>query len=337
MADYRNVRLEKGMYACGRPFTAALEEMDPSGQYRGTALEGLDAYERQLKRFDIHVNGAASDCVEKFFQTSDSAALFPEYVSRAVRQGMESADVLPRIVAATTNIDSLDYRTIASVPQEEERELKAVAEGAKIPETAVRTKENLVRLHKRGRMLVASYEAVRFQRLDLFTITLRQIGSYIAKSHLRDAVDVLINGDGNENPAEESQTAQSGRIAYEDLVKFWNKFDPYELNTLVASPDMMEKILMLEEFRDAAAGLDFHASGKMVTPVGADLIRSAAVAEGTVIGLDHSCALEMVSAGGVMTDYDRLIDRQLERAAITSIAGFARIFDGAAKTLVLAD
>lgn len=275
--------------------------------------------------------------MEKFFQTSDSSALFPEYVSRAVRQGMEGVDVLPRIVATTTQIDSLDYRTIASVPEEDEKELKAVAEGAKIPETSVRTKENLVRLHKRGRMLVASYEAVRFQRLDLFTITLRQIGAYIAKSQLRDAVDVLLNGDGNENPAQELETAEAGKLTYGDLVGLWNAFDPYELNTIIASPDMMEKILMLEEFRDAAAGLDFHASGRMITPVGADLIKSAAVGAGTVIGLDQSCALEMVRAGGVTTDYDRLIDRQLERAAITSIAGFAKIFDGASRALVLGE
>lgn len=28
-------------------------------------------------------------------------------------------------------------------------------------------------------MLVASYEAIRFQKLDLFSVTLRQIGAYI--------------------------------------------------------------------------------------------------------------------------------------------------------------
>ena len=33
------------------------------------------------------------------------------------------------------------------------------------------------------------------------------------------------------------------------------------------------------------------------------------------------------------TDYDRLIDRQLERAAITCTAGFAKIFTGASKKL----
>ena len=59
-----------------------------------------------------------------------------------------------------------------------------------------------MRLHKRGRMLVASYEAIRFQRLDLFSVTLRQIGAYIGRMHLEDAIAVLRNGDGNDNAAQ---------------------------------------------------------------------------------------------------------------------------------------
>ena len=37
--------------------------------------------------------------------------------------------------------------------------------------------------------------------LDLFSVTLRQIGAYIARMHLKDAIDVLMNGDGNNNAA----------------------------------------------------------------------------------------------------------------------------------------
>ena len=77
-----------------------LESQDPSEQYRGTALEGLDAFQRQLKRFDIKVKGTGSDVVEKFFRTADSAVLFPEYIARSVRQGMEEADLLPQLTAA---------------------------------------------------------------------------------------------------------------------------------------------------------------------------------------------------------------------------------------------
>ena len=333
MASYENIKLEKGMYGTGRSFTRVLEEIDPSSAYEGTSLEGLDAYQRQLKRFDIHVSGAGSDSVEKFFKTSDSAALFPEYVSRAVRQGLEEANVLPRIVAATTKIDGLDYRTITSIPDDDEKELKRVEEGASIPQTTVKTQENLVKLYKRGRMLVASYEAIRFQRLDLFTVTLKQIGTYIARTQLKDAVNILINGDGNSNPAASSNAATAGTLAYGDLVTLWNSFDPYELNTMIVSSDVMAKLLNLSEFRDANAGLNFQGTGKMITPIGADLIKSTAVPSGKIIGIDRNCALEMVQAGDIMTDYDKLIDRQLERAAITSICGFAKIFPNASKIL----
>ena len=63
-----------------------------------------------------------------------------------------------------------------------------LAEGASIPTVNVRVKENLVHLNKRGRMLVASYEALRFQKLDLFSVMLKQIGQYIQKAQLEDAV-----------------------------------------------------------------------------------------------------------------------------------------------------
>lgn len=335
MNRFEQIRLEKGMYGTGKGFTQELEALDPSSCYEGTPVEGLDAYQRQLKRFDIRVGGPYSDMVEKFFKTTDSAALFPEYVTRAVRQGMEEADVLPKLVATVTKIDAMDYRTITSVPEEGSKELKRVAEGAAIPQTIVKTQENLVRLNKRGRMLVASYEAVRFQRLDLFTVTLRQIGAYIARSQLKDAVDVLLNGDGNQNPAQTLTTAASGSIVYADLVHLWDSLSPYGMNTIAASSDMMVRLLNLNEFRDAQAGLDFHATGKAVTPLGARLVKASALPAGNIIGLDQTCALEMVQAGEIQTDYDRLIDRQLERAAITSITGFAKIFSDAAKVLAL--
>ena len=333
MAKFENITIEKGMYQTRGGLTAALEQLDPSENYIGTALEGLDAFSRQLKRFDIRVSGRGSDCVEKFFQTANSAALFPEYISRAVRQGMERADILPNLVATVTDIDGLDYRSIVSEPGNDDKELKVVNEGASIPQTAVKTRENLVSLHKRGRMLVASYEALRFQRLDLFTVTLNQIGAYIARAQLQDAIDVLVNGDGNNNAAPVDATAQSGRIVYADLVALWANMAPYELNTILAPTQEIQRILNQPQFQDSEAGLTFHGTGNMATPLGAKLLHAPEMPAGSIIGLDKNCALEMVQAGGVMTDYDKLIDRQLERAAITCTAGFAKIFRDAARVV----
>ncbi|MBQ5744614.1 MAG: phage major capsid protein [Ruminococcus sp.] len=333
MANFENITIEKGMYQAKGGLSGALERLDPSENYTGTCLEGLDAFSRQLKRFDIRVSGRGSDCVEKFFQTSNSAALFPEYVSRAVRQGMERADILPNLVATVTDIEGMDYRSVVSDATEDDKSLKVVGEGAVIPQTTVRTRENLVKLHKRGRMLVASYEALRFQRLDLFTVTLSQIGAYIARAQLRDAIDVLLNGDGNNNAAVNVSVQTAGELGYADLLALWAQLTPYELNTILAPTQEMQQLLALPQLQDANAGLDFQGSGKMITPLGAALLHAPEMTVGRVIGLDKNCALEMVQAGGVTTDYDKLIDRQLERAAITCTAGFAKIFTEAAKTL----
>ncbi|MBQ7580616.1 MAG: phage major capsid protein [Clostridia bacterium] len=333
MTNFDNIKLEKGLYQTNSTFTKELEKLDPSENYTGTKYENLDAFQRQLKRFDIKVSGPQSDTVEKFFRTTDSAALFPEYVSRAVRQGMQENDILPRIIAATTTIDGMDYRSISTSMSDDDKQLKEVAEGAFIPETTIKTQDNLIKLNKRGRMLVASYEAIRFQHLDVFTVTLKQIGAYIRISQLKDAIDVLISGDGNNNAASSSNVATSGTLTYGDIISFWNSFDPYELNAVIASPDVCAKILALSEFRDSGANLDFHASGKMITPVGADLMKSSGVPSGKMIGLDKNCALEMVTTGDVFTEYDKLIDRQLERTSITSIAGFSKIFSDASKIL----
>lgn len=334
--QFETVKLDKGMYSeAGRSFTKVLEKCDPSEQYKGTPLEHLDAFQRQLKRFDIKVKGADSDVVSKFFASWESAVLFPEYVARAVRQGMEENNILPLMTAAETRISGMDYRSIASTPTEEEKSLKMVAEGAMIPETRVSAQENLVKLHKRGRMLVASYEAIRFQKLDLFSVTLRQIGAQIGRMHLEDAIDVILNGDGNNNPAKTTNTAGEDELSYDDLLEFWNGFEPYQLNTILAGSDMMLKLLSLSQMQDAAAGLTFHGTGKLITPMGAKVLRTSAVPEGRLIGLDRNYALELVKAGDVSVEYDKLIDRQLERAAITTISGFAKLFQGAARVLEL--
>ena len=338
--SFDNLKLEKGMYRqAGMNFTQVLESLDPSENYRGTALEGTDAFQRQLKRFGIRVKGAGSSPVEKFFSTMDSAVLFPEYIARTVRQGIEENNILPNIIATTTVIDSMDYRSIYSNPTDDDKELKEVEEGGTIPETQVKTKDHLVNLTKRGRMLVASYEALRFQKLDLFSVMLRQIGAHIQKQQLQDAVNVIINGDGNDNAAiqyavgTDPISGTSGTLNYEQLVEFWGQFDPYTMNTILCSTKTMTKLLKIPELQNPMTGLNFQGTGKPGTPLGAQLHRTGAVADDVIIGLDNRYALELVRAGDVLVEYDKLIDRQLERAAITSISGFGKICDGAAAVL----
>ena len=250
MAGYEHITLEKGMYSVpGKSFTQVLEELDRSEQYRGTPLEGLDAFQRQLKRFDIKVSGPGSDPVERFFATSAGAALFPEYVSRAVRQGMERVSQVNDLVATVTRIDGMDYRTIDA--EDETWQAAVVSEGAQLPQTTLRLGSGLVPLHKRGRVLSSSYEALRFQKLDLLTVALGQIGAGIAAAQLEDAVDVLINGDGSKDGI---TFASSTSLSYADFLKLWGSLAPYQLNAIAAGTGGIQKLLQISEFKDAQAG-----------------------------------------------------------------------------------
>jgi HK97 family phage major capsid protein len=323
---YDNLRLEKGLYTTSKGFTNALEEIDPSENYIGTPLEGLDAYQRQLKRFGIKVSGINSDTVSKFFETSDSSALFPEYISRAVKQGLSDSSLIDDIVACTTKIDSLDYRAIESVNTNDEvNDSGIVNEGTFIPETVIKTKDTLTTLHKRGKMLVASYEAIKSQKLDVFTVALKQIGEYIARCQMFDLISLL-----NDNETASIAPTASGTITYKDIVNLWCEMSPYEMTTLVASPIAFSTLLNIDEFKDAVAGLNFHATGKMITPLGAQLVKAPAIFDGNLlIGLDKRYAVEKVQFGDIATDFDKLIDRQLERATVTSTVGFSKIFNDA--------
>ena len=339
---FDNLKLEKGMYRhSGKSFTQVLESLDPSENYHGTALEGTDAFQRQLKRFGILAKGPGSSPVEKFFRTMDSAVLFPEYIARTVRQGMEENDILPDIVATTTVIDSMDYRSVYSEATDDDMALREVMEGTAIPETQIKTKDHLVHLHKRGRMLVASYEAIRFQKLDLFGVMLRQIGTHIQKMQLLDALQVLAHGDDNFNPAQiflvgtEPISGEEGKLTYDQLVEFWGQFDPYTMNTMLCSTATMTKLLKIPEMQNPVAGLNFQGTGCVGNPLGAKLHRVSHVPDNVIMGLDNRYALEQVRCGDVLVEYDKLIDRQLERAAITSIAGFGKICTGASAILAI--
>ena len=330
MARFETITLEKGMYNVpGKTFTQVLEDLDSSENYRGTALEGLDAFQRQLKRFDIKVSGAGSDAVEQFFATTGGAALFPEYVARAVRQGMERVSKLSDLVATVTKVDGIDYRTMD--PEGGDWNPATVTEGNQLPQANLRMGTGLVTLHKRGQVLSSSYEVLRLQKLDLFTVALAQVGAGIAAAQMGDAVDALINGDGSKEGISFTPAAGGATLAYSDFLALWGSLSPYQLNVILAGTDGIQKLLSIEEFKDAQAGLNFQGTGKLCTPLGATLVHVPSMEAGKIIALDKHCALEMVQAGDVCVDSDRLIDRQLDNIAISSTAGFARIFSDAAQ------
>lgn len=331
MEVYNSIKLEKGMYnVCGKSFTRVLEELDPSVNYVGTPLEGLDAYQRQLKRFDIKVSGPGCDKVEKFFSTPDSAVLFPEFISRAIKQGLTACDILSSITAANTVIDGIDYRAITS-KTETLGDDNTGKEGKSLRAVNVCTNSNLVSLEKYGRLFSSTYESIRFQNIDVLAVIFKQIGMDLAAEQLASAVSELLSSGGSS--ASIVTSASVGKLTYEDLLTLWTALNPYQMNVMIAKPSAVQDILSLTPMQDAAAGLNFHGTGNIVTPLGAKIVVCSSVNSSKIIGLDKNFALQMIQSGDVTVEYDKVIEKQLDRAAISMTVGFSRISSSAVKVL----
>ena len=57
--------------------------------------------------------------------------------------------------------------------------------------------------------------------------------------------------------------------------------------------------------RDANAGLDFHGTGRMVTPFGAEVYCLKEMDSDTLIAIDKNYAFERVIASDITTDFDK--------------------------------
>ena len=327
---FESIYLEKGMYNhAGSTFTGVLESLDPSENYVGTALEGLDAYQRQLKRYGIRVKGAGASTVEKFFENSQTAVLFPEFVSRAVMAGIESDATLPAVVAATSETDGVDFRAL-TMPA---GTVAAVTESTEMTEANFAFGETASPLSRYGLTVTASYETLRAQKLDALAILLAGVGKSLAHAYLNDAVDALKNDATTYTIGDEHIGGTKGTLDYAALIAFWNQFDTCELNTMLCSRDVAATLLQMPEFRDAAAGLDFQGTGKLITPLGATLIPCSALEKGEIIGIDRTRALEMVTSPAICVETDRLISRRLDRIVVSGAAGFAKLCTDASKIL----
>ena len=319
---YNNIKLDKGLYSItGKSFTQALSQLDPDENYAGTELAGLDAFERQLKRFDIKLSGENCDMVEKFFVTQESAVLFPEYVRRMIKQGMNEASIIGDIAAASTYTDGLDFRGLTVTVSGND---SGVSQGGNLPQTTVRLANAASELTKFARKLNCSYESIRKQRLEAFGVILKGLGAQISRAVNKLAVTALSNGVTPSSISGDS-------ITYADLAAFWASIGDYDMNVMVCGPDVMAEILGLDEMKLCVS--DFMSSGRVKTPYGVTIVKCSAIDDGRIIGIDKTCAGEMVYGTDIVVDYDKLISTQCDEIACSVTVGFSKLISGAVKVL----
>jgi hypothetical protein len=211
--------------------------------------------------------------------------------------------------------------------------LRPIGEGAEIPQINITEQLNTITVPDYGVALKTSYKTLRHRSTAQFKVVLWYIGFRLQADKVALIADVIQNGDGNDNAATVINTDSSGTLDYDDFVKFWVEFAPFEMNTLICHKDMIRTILNLSEFKDPLAGFKFQFSGKLVNPLGAALVRCDEVANDLVIGLDRRFAVEEVVSQPLMVEFDKIIEQKFEEAVISESIGYARIIKEAALVL----
>ncbi len=89
----------------------------------------------------------------------------------------------------------------------------------------MKTQNNLVKMNKRGRMLVASYEARCASRSSTCSPSCCARSAPISPEPRLRTRRRALNGDGN-NPAEEMNGGSPAALSYDSLVKMWGAWPP---------------------------------------------------------------------------------------------------------------
>ena len=273
--------------------------------------------------------------VDRFFLSDPNARwLFPDMVREAVLDGIiRRKPAWPNLIIRDEAINSTVYDVPYVRESAEEEELRTVAEGAAIPESAITYGDRVVRLDKKGRGVLASYEVIRRMSVDMLRVHLRRMGERLGRNLDARLAAVLVNGDasGPDTAPVELQTATAGEWTYEDIVKAFMTLtlDHYFTPThMLANADLCRTILALPEFRDAAL-FDFARSGNLPTPLGVRLVPMVDHPANCLTLLDAGYAVQKLTGQDLLVESDKLIQQQWERAYLTVVTDFAIIYEQA--------
>lgn len=272
--------------------------------------------------------------VDRFFQSDPNAKwLFPDMVRDAVVSGLKRRPVHPELIVRDEPVTSTAYDVPYVQEKEAEEELRTVAEGAAIPESEITYGDRIVRLDKKGRGVIASYEVIRRMSVDMLRVHLQRIGERLGRNLDARLAKVLVQGDssGAGTAAATVNTASAGAWTYADIVKGYmmllleHYFTPTHM---LVNSALAQTILNLPEFKDAAL-FDFAKSGNLITPLGVKLVPMVDQPANKLTILDAGYAVAKLTEQDVLVESDKLINQQWDRTYLTVVTDFAVLYEKA--------
>lgn len=322
----------------------------------------LDAFDIALLSKGIIVKdnnefGIQSSSVMKFFTTDENRNLFPEFVIRQLRQISGMPSIINDLVASTRVItgDSakqvvLDLSgTPAGEKNKKALKYRRIAEGADIPVATLKLGETSIKIYKYGIGIKATYEVLRRTTIDMFRKQMELVSVQAGYDEVGAVVDVILNGDGNTNPAVVykrsvlNPNGTAGVLDDKTLVSFLVEQAPFSFDTVIVDKKTYTDIcttLMNKNFTNAInpkVAFEFPQGllNNLKVIYSEDLTLTAG-GKHQIIGLAKNYAIEKtIEAGSMINEVSKTIENQTQLAVMTENAGFNKIDSRASAILEL--
>lgn len=253
---------------------------------------------------------------------------------------------LDRLVALTTPITGIDYRAVylQGVLPDQKRMVR-VGEAAEPPRMKLITTAHSINLYKYGRILEASYEVLRRQRLDRIAMEIALMAIQAEVDKVSTVLDIIVNGDGNANTSATNYnlttldplaSASSPTPPYNLTVRGWLNFkaqfaQPYVLTTAIVQRDVAVALqmlnmgsanVMLTQIQQASGFGGFEA----INPALRDNVALGWTQDAVplkVTGFDARRAVErVVEIGSNIQEVERHATTQTQDLVMTEVEGY---------------
>jgi len=280
-----------------------------------------------------------------------SDVLWPEAMDSAIRYQMLEPSILSFLVGRTRMIDAEDFRAfyLDDATTEAAARMKRVSEYGEVPVMKITGSDEVIRVHKYGRRLQASYEAMRRMSLDIISWAVQYIAAKADNDKALHAIDILVNGDGNSGTAAVNTNGSSLDAAAggELTLKMWLAWGmlwtrPHQMNVAIALNAGIVDLLLLNagsaNLPPQAVATAAGAIGQitLARPIygGVVAINDSTAPADKIVGLDNRFSLEMVmETGADIVEVDRVISRQYQEIVLTESVGFDIMTKGQNRTL----
>lgn len=381
-----NAEMFRAAYGKGRTLSAHLEHEDPSEQYAGTELGKMDAFQRLLwssgiRTQDDEKNGELASTYGDFYERSPAMVL--EWANRVWRnvqkngrramydysdanpgswerpyadaqqarwsQMIAPAIPLEALIATTTTIDGDAYRAYYLTHDATKVRQVRVRPGAELPKSRLASAERTINLYKYGRTLEATYEQLRYQRLNKVALHIAQMAIQAETDKVATVLDIMVNGDGNNGTSATNynlttldSAATAGTLTLKGWLSFKMQFsNPYLVTGALMNEGVALQLALLNMGSANIPQLSFNAGG---LGLGLRPINqfSDGVAYGwtsdapslKIVGFDQRFGIErVVAAGSQIQEVERFTTRQTEAISISEIEGYMVNDANALKTL----